>query len=127
MATRRAQVERNLRRIHGAGLRRRRARRDVAATFDSYGRYFYELFRSPTLTPEWINAHFHCTGIEHVWGGRRTRGRARCSRCRTSATGTSRRVARARRASRSTVVAEPVEPPELFEWFVETRRASACG
>src|SRR5205814_4441129 len=63
MSARRAQVERNLQRIHGSDYGGAALRRDVAATFDSYGRYFYELFRLSTLTPEWINAHFHCTGL----------------------------------------------------------------
>ena len=120
MAERRAQVERNLRRIHGVDYGGAAMRRDVAATFDSYGRYFYELFRLSTLTPEWINEHFHCTGIEHVRAGV------------DAGTGAVLALPHlgnwdfagawlALQDFRVAVVAEPVEPPELFEWFVETR------
>jgi KDO2-lipid IV(A) lauroyltransferase len=120
MGERRAQVERNLRRIHGADYGGAALRRDVAATFDSYGRYFYELFRLSTLTPEWINEHFHCTGIEHVQAGV------------DAGTGAVLALPHlgnwdfagawlALQGFRVAVVAEPVEPPELFDWFVETR------
>jgi KDO2-lipid IV(A) lauroyltransferase len=120
MTARRAQVERNLRRIHGPDFGGSAMRRDVAATFDSYGRYFYELFRLSTLTPEWINEHFHCTGIEHVRAGV------------DAGTGAVLALPHlgnwdfagawlALQGFTVAVVAEPVEPPELFEWFVETR------
>jgi KDO2-lipid IV(A) lauroyltransferase len=120
MASRRAQVERNLRRIHGADYGGAAMRRDVTATFDSYGRYFYELFRLPGRTPAWIEQHFHCDGIEHVHAA--------------VAEGTGAVLALphlgnwdlagawlALQDLSVTVVAEPVEPPELFEWFVDTR------
>ena len=93
----------------------------VAATFDSYGRYFYELFRLPDATPEWIDEHFALHRRRAHRGRRRRRDGARCSRCRTSATGTSPARGSRGRGYTVTVVAEPVEPPELFEWFVETR------
>ena len=57
MAGRRHQVERNLRRVHGPGFGDAELRRAVTATFDSYGRYFYELFRLPTYEPQWIRDH----------------------------------------------------------------------
>jgi KDO2-lipid IV(A) lauroyltransferase len=120
MTSRRAQVERNLRRIHGADYGGAALRRDVAATFDSYGRYFYELFRLSTLTPEWIEEHFHIAGIHHVRDA--------------VLAGTGAVLALphlgnwdfagawlALQGFTVTVVAEPVEPTELFDWFVETR------
>jgi KDO2-lipid IV(A) lauroyltransferase len=120
MAGRRAQVERNLRRIHGADYGGAALRRDVAATFDSYGRYFYELFRLRTLTPEWINAHFHCTGIEHVWEGVNA-GTGAVLALPHLGNWDFAGAWLALQGFRVTVVAEPVDPPELFEWFVETR------
>ena len=120
LAERRHQVERNLRRIHGAGFSGAELHRAVTATFESYGRYFYELFRLPTYPPEWIEAHFRCTGIEHI--------------ADAVAAGTGAILALphlgnwdfagawlALQGYSVTVVAEAVEPPELFEWFVETR------
>ena len=120
MASRRAQVERNLRRIHGADYGGAALRHDVAATFDSYGRYFYELFRLSTLTPEWINAHFHCTGIEHVWDGVNA-GHGAVLALPHLGNWDFAGAWLAIQGFTVTVVAEPVEPPELFEWFVETR------
>jgi len=120
MTARRAQVERNLRRIHGPMYGGAALRRDVAATFDSYGRYFYELFRLSTLTPEWINAHFHCAGIEHVWTGVDA-GKGAVLALPHLGNWDFAGAWLALQGFSVTVVAEPVEPPELFEWFVETR------
>ncbi len=121
MRERMRQVERNLRRIHGEDLRGAKLHQAVAATFDSYGRYFYELFRLPAATRAWIDARFHATGMEHIRAG--------------VAAGNGVVVALphlgnwdfagawlAGQGYRCTVVAEPLQPPELFEWFVETRR-----
>jgi lauroyl/myristoyl acyltransferase len=120
MADRRAQVERNLRRIHGADYGGAALRRDVAATFDSYGRYFYELFRLSTLTPEWINEHFHCGGIEHVWDGVHA-GKGAVLALPHLGNWDFAGAWLALQGFDVTVVAEPVEPPELFDWFVEAR------
>jgi KDO2-lipid IV(A) lauroyltransferase len=120
MGERRAQVERNLRRIHGPDYDPEALRRDVAATFDSYGRYFYELFRLSTLTPEWINGHFHCTGIEHVWAGV-DEGRGAVLALPHLGNWDFAGAWLALQGFDVAVVAEPVEPPELFEWFVATR------
>ncbi len=120
MTGRRAQVERNLRRIHGPDYAGPALRRDVAATFDSYGRYFYELFRLSLLTPEWINEHFHCTGVEHVWTGVND-GKGAVLALPHLGNWDFAGAWLALQGFTVTVVAEPVEPPELFEWFVETR------
>ena len=91
------------------------------ATFDSYGRYFYELFRLPTTNAAWIDAAL------------RVHRRSSTSPTRSHA-GTGAVLALphlgnwdfagawlAGQGYPVTVVAEPVEPPELFEWFVSTR------
>jgi lauroyl/myristoyl acyltransferase len=120
MVDRRAQVERNLRRIHGPDYGGAALRRDVAATFDSYGRYFYELFRLSTLTPDWINEHFHCAGIEHVWDGVHA-GRGAVLALPHLGNWDFAGAWLALQGFAVTVVAEPVEPPELFDWFVAAR------
>ena len=120
MRERTHQVERNLRRIYGPDFDGPALRRAVAATFDSYGRYFYELFRLPGVSREWIDAHMHVTGFERV----------------QSALADGRGVVLAlphlgnwdfagawftSRVPEVTVVAELLEPPELFDFFVRTR------
>jgi KDO2-lipid IV(A) lauroyltransferase len=120
MAARRAQVERNLRRIHGPDYGGAALRHDVAATFDSYGRYFYELFRLSTLTPEWINEHFHCAGIDHVWDAVAA-GKGAVLALPHLGNWDFAGAWLALQGFSVAVVAEPVEPPELFDWFVETR------
>jgi KDO2-lipid IV(A) lauroyltransferase len=120
MSGRRAQVERNLRRIHGPDYGGAALRHDVAATFDSYGRYFYELFRLSNVTPEWINAHFHCTGIEHVWDSVNA-GKGAVLALPHLGNWDFAGAWLALQGFTVTVVAEPVEPPDLFEWFVDAR------
>jgi phosphatidylinositol dimannoside acyltransferase len=120
MPGRRRQVERNLLRASGGALQGLALRKAVAETFRSYGRYWLELFRLPdeargTLEID-IEGYNHVTaGIErgsgvilalpHV-GGWDFAG-----------------AWLAMQGLRPTVVAEPVEPPKLFEWFAGVRRA----
>jgi KDO2-lipid IV(A) lauroyltransferase len=116
------QVERNLHRVYGPGLHGASLRRAVSATFDSYGRYFYELFRLPGTPKEWIDAHMRVTGIEHVAAGIAA-GRGVVLALPHLGNWDFAGAWLAGQGYSVTVVAEVVEPPELFEWFVETRRA----
>jgi phosphatidylinositol dimannoside acyltransferase len=120
MPGRRRQVERNLLRASEGALQGVALRKAVAETFGSYGRYWLELFRLPdeargTLEID-IEGYDHVTaGIErgsgvilalpHV-GGWDFAG-----------------AWLATQGLPPTVVVEPVEPPELFEWFAGVRRA----
>src|SRR3954452_23729736 len=67
---RRSQVERNLRRVHGADFGGAEMRRAVAATFDSYASYWVESFRLPGMSPEAIAAGMTCDGLEYLYAGR---------------------------------------------------------
>jgi phosphatidylinositol dimannoside acyltransferase len=120
LAARRHQVERNLRRIYGPNFRGAALRRDVTATFDSYGRYFYELFRLADERPEWIREHFGCVGLEHVAAGVAA-GRGAVLALPHLGNWDMAGAWLALQGYSVTVVAETVEPPELFEWFVQTR------
>jgi KDO2-lipid IV(A) lauroyltransferase len=122
MGTRVRQVERNLERVHARPLTTGARTRAVAGTFNSYGRYFYELFRLPGATPEWLEANTEDEGFEHI---------------RAAMSGGSGVVLAlphlgnwdfagawlAAQGVTVSVVAEPLDPPELFDWFVRTRAA----
>jgi phosphatidylinositol dimannoside acyltransferase len=121
MRSRRSMIERHLRRadpsLRGAALRRA-----AQAAFDYYARYWVESFRLPGLTAEEVDGGFSYDGFEHVddalvagrgvivalphlggweWAGRWL----------------------ADQGLRVTVIVEPLEPPELFEWFASFRRS----
>jgi lauroyl/myristoyl acyltransferase len=120
LAQRRRQVERNLRRIHGPDYGGRELQRAVAATFDSYGRYFYELFVLPTRSQTWVDTHFHCNGADHIRAAV-DRGHGAVMALPHLGNWDLAGAWLAGQGYTVTVVAEPVEPPELFEWFVRTR------
>jgi KDO2-lipid IV(A) lauroyltransferase len=122
MRTRVRQVERNLARVHGDPPATGASTRAVAATFDSYGRYFYELFRLPTLSREWIDEHAHVVGFEHIRGGLDA-GRGVVLALPHLGNWDFAGAWLSGQGCGVTAVAEPVEPPELFDWFVETRAA----
>jgi KDO2-lipid IV(A) lauroyltransferase len=120
MRERTHQVERNLRRVYGPGYGGVALRRSVAATFDSYGRYFYELFRLPGTSPEWVDAHFGVTGFEHIEAAL-DRGRGAVVALPHLGNWDLAGAWLAQQVPAVTVVAELLEPPELFDWFVATR------
>ena len=119
MRGRRSMVERHLARVDPA-LRGAALRRAANAAFDSYARYWIESFRLPTLPASEVARHMATTGYANVveglaagkgvilalphlggweWAGRWV----------------------ADNGIPITVVVEPIEPPELFEWFRDLR------
>jgi lauroyl/myristoyl acyltransferase len=122
-AGRRAQVERNVRRVLGPDASDAEVQAAVAQTFESYARYWVESFRLPGMPVAAVDAGMTIEGWEHAedglaagrgvimalphlggweWGGfwlAEVKGRP------------------------TTAVVESLEPPELFDWFAELRRA----
>jgi KDO2-lipid IV(A) lauroyltransferase len=116
---RRSMIERHLKRADPTigGVRLRRAVQDA---FDSYTRYWLESFRLPHLGGRAVDRGMTVQGYEHVaaaleggngvilalphLGGWEWAGRWLVER-----------------GHGITVVVEEIEPPELFEWFVELR------
>jgi phosphatidylinositol dimannoside acyltransferase len=120
MPSRRRQVERNLRRATAGELRGLALRKAVAETFDSYTRYWLELFRLPNEMGGELE--MEVIGREHL------------DRAMERGSGTVMALPHvggwefagawlAGQGWPPTVVVEPVEPPELFEWFAATRRS----
>ena len=120
-AERRMLVGRHLRRAR-PGLSGRDLDRAVDATFDSYARYWVDSFRLPSLAPEEVDFHFGVDGYQHVaasldagrgtilvlphLGGWEWAGFWLTQVMHLPVT----------------VVVEPVEPPALFDFFVEFRQ-----
>ena len=120
-AERRAMVERHMRRVNPTWPNVK-IRAAVQGAFDSYTRYWIESLRLPSLSARTVQAGMRLTGFSHVtdalergtgailalphlggweWAGRWLGDVGH----------------------RTTVVVERLDPPELFDWFVELRRA----
>lgn len=121
-ADRRRMVARHQQRAHGGTLSPAALRRAVQRAFESYARYWVESFRLPQLSAEELDAGMEYEGytnlddalgngkgailvIPHLggwdWAGSWF----------------------ATQGVPITVIVEPLEPPELFEWFADFRRA----
>ena len=121
MRQRRAVVARNLTRIDPT-LKGPRLERAIRATFDSYARYWVDSFRLPYLSKEEVDAGFAFQGYGRIplvlregkgcilalphLGGWEWAGRWMVDR-----------------GHKLTVVVEPIEPPELFDFFVDFRKS----
>jgi KDO2-lipid IV(A) lauroyltransferase len=121
MKSRVRQVERNLERVSEHPMSAGERTRAVAGTFDSYGRYFYELFRLPGATAEWLNANTEAHGFEHIRAALDAGNGVVLALPHLGNWDFAGAWLAAQEVTVS-VVAEPLEPPELFDWFVRTRR-----
>ncbi len=123
MEERRFLVARNLARIAGRPLSPEEEHRAVAEVFSSYARYYLESFRLPSLDDAAIDEGHDVTGYEHVAAGL-ARGNGvilvlpHLGGWEWSAFWLARI-----NGVKVTAVVEPLEPPELFEWFVSFRES----
>lgn len=117
---RREMVERHLQRVDPS-LRGLALRRASQRAFDSYMRYYAESFRLPSLSRRYVDRMFSVDGFGHIergleagrgvilalphLGGWEWAGRWMGDR-----------------GHRLTVVVEPLEPVEVFEWFTKLRQ-----
>jgi lauroyl/myristoyl acyltransferase len=119
--SRRRQVERNLVRASRGTLRGRALRDATSRMFGYYARYWYEMFRLRESIDS-LEDIVESVGYERITDAER------------AGTGVILALPHlgnwdvagawlAHRGHKLTVVAETAEPPELFEWFVEERRA----
>jgi KDO2-lipid IV(A) lauroyltransferase len=119
LRSKRSMIERHLRRVnphHSTFTIRLQSQQ----AFDSYMRYYTESFRLPSLSSKYVDRHFTVDGFHHLeaalengkgviaalphlggweWAGRWIADKGRGI----------------------TVVVEPLQPPELFEWFAKLR------
>ena len=116
---RRHQVTRNLERIDPAQspLDRQRA---LVSTFEHYARYWHELFWMASAGPGPLIADFDCQGLEHL-DAAAALGRGVVVALPHLGNWDVAGAWITAQGYPVTVVAEPVEPPELFDWFVATR------
>jgi KDO2-lipid IV(A) lauroyltransferase len=120
---RRAQVERNLRRVHGPGFGGRELRRAVDATFESYARYWAESFRLPGTSPAALDAGMTCEGLEHLEAGIAQGRGAILAIPHLGGWEWAGFWLSAVRKHPITVVVEALDPPEVFDWFIDLRES----
>jgi KDO2-lipid IV(A) lauroyltransferase len=121
-ATKRAQVEQNLQQVAGGRLTDAELRVATEAVFENYARYWHEMFRlSPRDLPT-LEDRFESEGYEHL-AAATSGGRGVVLALPHLGNWDLAGAWLAARGHRVTVVAETVEPPELFEWFVAQRRS----
>jgi KDO2-lipid IV(A) lauroyltransferase len=121
---RRRQVARHLSRVSGGALHGTALDRATAAVFVNYARYWHDMFRLGPHSGAELQETFELRGGQNLDAGIAA-GRGVILALPHLGNWD---VAGAWLAGRAgvpglTVVAEPVEPPELFAWFVETREA----
>lgn len=120
---RRLLVERNLKRVKGASLSGDALETDIRTTFESYGRYWVDSFRLPKLTPARIDDGFAYEGVEHLARGL-AYGRGTLNVLPHLGGWEWAAFWLACIAGwQVTAVVEPVDPPELFDFFADFRRS----
>ena len=97
------------------------ARRATRAAFASYGRYWMESLRLPATPPGAVDARFSIEGREHL-DAARAAGRGAVLALPHVGGWDVGGSWLARQGYPVTVVAEPLEPPEVYEWFAGLRR-----
>jgi phosphatidylinositol dimannoside acyltransferase len=120
---RRAQVERNLKRVYGPSFGGLRLRRAVDETFESYARYWAESFRLPGTSPAALDARMEHEGIEHLDAALAAGNGAVLAIPHLGGWEWAGFWEASVRQHPLTVVVEMLDPPELFEWFAELRRS----
>lgn len=119
LRNKRSMIERHLRRVTPS-ISTIALKRQSQQAFDSYMRYYTESFRLPSLSKKYVSKHFSVDGFHHIdtalekgngvilalphLGGWEWAGRWMADN-----------------GHRLTVVVEPLNPPELFEWFAKLR------
>ena len=119
---RRAQVERNLRRVDPT-LSGRELDRLARHTFESYARYYEESFRLPDRSVAELDAGFTHEGFEHLERAIHAGTGAIMAMPHLGGWEWSGFWLTRVQGIPASVVVERLEPPALFEWFADLRRS----
>jgi KDO2-lipid IV(A) lauroyltransferase len=119
---RKAQVERNLRRVDPT-LTDAELGRLVRHTFESYARYYAESFRLPGTSAADLDAGFTTEGYEHLDAALAAGQGAVMAMPHLGGWEWSGFWLTQVKGVPVTAVVERLDPPELFEWFVDLRRS----
>jgi len=122
LTERRRIVRRNLRRATDGALEGAALERAVSDTFASYGRYWLELFRLQADARGSVEERVTSVGWEHIADGLAA-GKGVVLALPHLGGFDFAAAWLAGRGVPPAVVVEAVEPPELFEWFADVRRA----
>lgn len=122
MHDRRDIVARHMRRAR-PGLSGRDLDDAVDAAFDSYSRYWVESFRLPDLSPEDVDVGFSYEGYDHLQRARDAGKGAIIALPHLGGWEWAAFWLSTIEHVPITAVVEAIEPPELFEWFVQFRRS----
>jgi KDO2-lipid IV(A) lauroyltransferase len=121
MPGRRRMIERHQQRVHEWTLKPAERREAAVRAFESYARYWLESFRLPDVPADVLARHFEVLGWEHVEAGLDAgRGVILALPHLGGWEWAGFWVTRVQQVG-MTVVVEPIDPPELFEWFREFR------
>ncbi|HEX6476387.1 MAG TPA: phosphatidylinositol mannoside acyltransferase [Acidimicrobiales bacterium] len=123
MPSRRATIARHLRRVVGDELDGRELDRAVALAFRSYAQYWADSFRLPELSAARLAELIERQGFEHIEEAA-ARGRGVILAVPHLGSWDLGGAWLSSVGHPLTVVVEPLEPPELFDWFVELRQAA---
>jgi KDO2-lipid IV(A) lauroyltransferase len=114
-------VELNLRRIYGPDVDEARIRRGVDRVFESYGRYWLDSLRLPGLTPDQIDDGFSYEGVHHLIDPIEAGVTPVVAMPHLGGWEWSAAWLTKVKGWPVASVAERLEPPELFEWFLDFR------
>ena len=121
LKSRRLMIARHLQRVYGGTLSERELDRKVRQAFDSYARYWIESFRLFKTDRERLEAGMSWEGVGHVEDGL-VAGKGVIMALPHLGGWDFGGAWFATAGYPATVVVETLEPPELFEWFVDFRR-----
>ncbi len=123
MPQRRAQSARHLQRASGGALSGFALTHAVTGAFDSYARYWLEMFRLPHARASEIERRIKVDGYEHVAAALEQGSGVILALPHLGGWEWAGAWVHAVHHHDLLVVVEPVEPPELFEWFRTVRAA----